>query len=233
MIFEIISLFPEIFSGFLKSTLIAKAIERKIIEVNILNPRDFTKDKHRVVDDRPFGGGPGMVLKAEPIYQAIKKAAPERIRSNKLIKKSTSRIIILSPQGKTFNQEIAKRLVKYEKLVLVCGHYEGIDERIMNFVDEEISIGDFVLMGGELPAMVVVEAVSRLIKGVIKEASSVENDSFSSGLLDYPHYTRPRSWRGFDVPDVLLSGNHKRIKEWRKEKSLEVTKKKRPDLFKK
>lgn len=231
MIFDILTLFPEMFEGFIGTSLIARAVKRGIIDIRIHNLRDFTTDKHRTVDDKPFAGGPGMVIKAEPVYKALKKILPERISGNKFVRKKTSRIIYLSPQGRVFNQEIAKELVRYRRLFFICGHYEGVDERIFDFIDEEISIGDYVLTGGELPAMVVVDAVSRLIKGVVKEEKSVEMDSFYNGLLDCPHYTRPRVWRGRKVPAVLLSGNHKKIEEWRKQKSLEATKKKRPDLL--
>ncbi len=231
MIFEILTLFPEMYEGFLKTSIIAKAIKNGIIRINIHNLRDFAKDRHRTVDDKSFGPGPGMVLKAEPIYKALKKIIPERISANKLLPKKTSGIIYLSPQGRVFNQKTAKELSKYRQLIFICGHYEGVDERIFRFIDEEISIGDYVLTGGELPSMVVVDAVSRLVKGVVKKEESVECDSFYNGLLDYPHYTRPRIWRGGKVPEVLLSGNHKKIDEWRKKKALDVTEKKRPDIL--
>jgi len=218
---DIITLFPEMFDCVMKKSILGRAIENGLIKMRYFNPREFTKDKYRTVDGQPFGGGCGMVLKPEPVYSAIKKASGGRKRHT----------IFLSPQGKAFNQAKAVKLAKKKHLILLCGHYEGIDERIMKYVDEEISIGDYVLTGGEIAAMVVADAVARNIPGVVK-AESVEKDSFTDGLLDYPCYTRPRKFRGMGVPEVLLSGNHEKIKEWRLRKSYENTRLKRPDLYK-
>lgn len=243
------TLFPDYFEGFLSDGVVARAIERGKINVNVINLRDFALDRHRITDERPFGGGPGMVMKAEPIYLALKERLPERFKRVVSSKKTParasrrsapvahamsgrSRVILLSPQGQRFDHACARRLASYEKIFLICGRYEGVDERIMDFVDEEISMGDFVMTGGEIPAMAVADAVSRLSGGVVKESASVENDSFYSGLLDCPHYTRPRVWRGRKVPVAILSGDHGKIKEWRREKAFEATHKKRPDLLK-
>lgn len=219
MRFEVISLFPEIVDYALSFSIIYRARKKGIIEIGFVNPRQFTTDKHKTVDDKPYGGGKGMVLMAEYVWQAICS-----------VKTPQSHIVLLTPKGKVFNQEIAKRYSTLRHLILICGHYEGIDERITNFVDEEISIGDFVLSGGELACACVIDAVSRLVKGVIKDGSA-EDESFSQFLLEYPQYTRPRVWRGFKVPDVLLSGNHDKIKRWREEKAIEITKQRRPDLY--
>jgi tRNA (guanine37-N1)-methyltransferase len=209
-------------------SLIKKAIDKKIIDINIVDIRSFTKDKWKKVDDRPFGGGSGMLIKPQPIYDALIK-----IGIKKHLKTSERPYIIyMSPQGKPLNNKIIKKLIKLKRLAIICGHYEGIDERIMEFVDSEISIGDYVLTGGEIPAMVLVDSVARMIPGVIKEKSSVVNDSFFNGYLDYPHYTRPDNFRGKKVPTILLSGDHKKIEQWRKEQSYIATKKKRPDLLK-
>jgi len=242
MIFNIITIFPDFFDGFLKNGVIARALTKNNgIKINVINLRDFAEGPHRITDDRPFGGGPGMVMMPEPIYQALKSALPERFGRRKNLscgtKRRTShdaRVILLSPQGTRFNHDEAKRLARYKHLVFICGRYEGVDERIMDFVDEELSIGDFVISGGEPAAMVVIDAIARLIDDgkVVKERSSVENDSFYSGpFLDCPHYTRPAVWRSRKVPSVLLSGNHKKIEDWRKKQAILNTRKKRPDLF--
>lgn len=226
MRFEIITIFPEFFENIFSYSIIKRAIEKKIIEINVYNLRDFTTDKHKTVDDRPFGGGAGMVFKPEPIFKAVE-----------FIKDKTGKdlkVILLSPQGKLFNQEKAKELAKEENIVLICGHYEGVDERVAKYLaDEEISIGDYVLTGGEIPALVIIDCVSRLLPKVLGKEISLEEESFSRNLLEYPHYTRPRKFRNFSVPEVLLSGNHKMIKEWRIKESLRNTYLKRPDLLKK
>jgi tRNA (guanine37-N1)-methyltransferase len=225
---DIITLFPQMFAGPLSESLIGKARERGLVDLRIVNLRDFSADeKHKTVDDRPYGGGAGMVIQAEPVYQALKSVGAATKRKSK----TRPYVIYLSPQGKKLTQQLAGDLVKRPRLVLLCGHYEGIDERVMDFVDVEVSVGDVVLTGGELPAMVVADAVIRLIPGVVKEAESIAQDSFQAGLLDYPHYTRPAKWRGRTVPDVLLSGNHKNIREWRMKRAREVTLRKRPDLL--
>ena len=218
--FDVLTLFPNMFDGFLSESIIKRAIEDKKIKVGITNFRDYSDKKNNQVDDTPYGGGSGMVLMCDPIVKAIEEK-----------KKKNTKVILMSPQGTKFDQKKAIELSKESHLIFVCGHYEGFDERIKNFVDEEISIGDYVLTGGELPAMILIDSISRLVPGVIDEGS-YENDSFMDDLLDYPTYTKPREYRGMKVPDVLLSGDHKKIDEWRKEKQKEVTKEKRPDLIK-
>jgi tRNA (guanine37-N1)-methyltransferase len=224
---DIITLFPGMFAGPFNDSIVKIAKEKKLVKIKIHNLRKWAKDKHKTVDDRPYGGGKGMVLMIAPIFEALKAIAPKA-------KAQKTKTILLTPQGKTFTQEKAKEFAKLDQLVLIAGHYEGFDERIReNIIDEEISIGDYVLTGGEIPAMTVNDAVVRLIPGVLdKEAK--ENESFSKkGLLDYPQYTRPSDYKGWEVPEVLLSGNHAEIEKWRKEKSVEKTKKSRPDLIKK
>ena len=220
MKFDVLTLFPDMFKS-LEESVIGKAIEKKLIEINLINIRDFSKDKHKKVDDTPYGGGAGMVMKPDVVYDAYLSVKDEK-----------AKVIYLTPQGNVLNQEKVKQLSKNEHLILLCGHYEGIDQRVLDeIVDEEISIGDYVLTGGELPAMVLIDSVSRYIKGVLSEDSTKE-ESFSNNLLEYPQYTRPEEFRGRKVPDVLISGHHENIKKWRAEKALEVTKNKRPDLLK-
>ena len=221
MKFDILTLFPEMFEA-LDESIIGRAKEKSLIEINLINIRDFSKDKHKKVDDTPYGGGAGMVMMPDVVYDAY----------SSIKDRENAKVIYLSPQGKTLNQEKVKELSKENHLILLCGHYEGIDQRVLDeIVDEEISIGDYVLTGGELPAMVLVDSVSRYVEGVLK-AESIEEESFSSNLLEYPQYTRPEEFRGKKVPDVLISGHHENIKKWRDEKSLEITKIKRPDLLK-
>lgn len=216
---SILTLFPDMFIGFLETSIIKKAILKEHVEINVVDMRSFTQDKHNRVDDYPFGGGAGLVLMCQPVVDAI-----ESVRTQ------DSKVILLSPQGPSFNQGMAYDLSKEEELVLVCGHYEGFDERIRDYVDVELSIGDFVLTGGEIAAMAVSDAVVRLVDGVITKESH-EDDSFSDGLLEYPHYTRPRNFKGQEVPEVLLSGHHENIRKYRLEKSLEKTLRIRPDLL--
>ena len=218
---DILTLFPEMFDGFKNESIIKRAIDSKKVEINTCNFRDFAKNKHKKVDDTPYGGGAGMVLMCQPIYDAV-----ESLKTDK------SKVIMLSPQGKPYTQKKAYELSKEEHLIFICGHYEGFDERISSLCDEEISIGDYVLTGGELPSMVITDSVVRLLPGVIEEESH-EIDSFNENLLDYPTYTKPRNYKGMKVPEVLLSGDHKKIDEWRKEQRLLVTKEKRPDLLRK
>ncbi len=221
MRFDILTLFPEVINAYIKESIIKRAILKGLIQVNVVNIRDYTLLKNGQVDDTPYGGGSGMVLMCEPVVRAI-----EAVKSDDAL------VYLLTPQGKVFNHGLAEDLVnKTKHLILVCGHYEGFDERILNFVDGEISIGDFVLTGGELPALVILDTISRFIPEVIKEDSFV-NDSFKDGLLDYPLYTKPRDFRGLLVPEVLLSGDHKKIKEYRDNEKIRVTKEKRPDLLK-
>ena len=219
MKFDILTLFPEMFEP-LKYSIINRAVNEKLIDINLINIRDFSKDKHKKVDDTPYGGGAGMVMKADVVYDAYKS-----------VESTNSKVIYLSPQGKTLNQEKVKELAKEKHLVLLCGHYEGIDQRVLDeIVDEEISIGDYVLTGGEIPAMVLVDSVSRYVEGVLSDESTIE-ESFSNGKLEYPQYTRPEIFLDKEVPEVLKSGNHQRIEEWRKNKSLLNTYKKRPELL--
>lgn len=224
---EILSLFPGMFAGPFSESLIAKARQKNLVDIRIHDLRDFSQDKHRKVDDKPFGGGAGMLIKIEPIYNALKKLG--RVLSRK---KSKPWVVYLSPQGRKLDQAAALELVRKKHLILICGHYEGIDERAARWIDEEISIGDFVLTGGEIPAMALTDAVCRMVPGVVKERASIENDSFYSGRLDCSHYTRPVEFKGMKVPPVLLGGNHKEIEEWRRRSSEENTQAKRPDLRK-
>ncbi len=217
---DILTLFPKMFNGFKSESIIKRAIDDKKVEVNTVNFRDFATNKHKKVDDTPYGGGSGMVLMCQPIFDAVDS-----------IKTEKSKVILLSPQGEKYSQKKAYELSKEEHLIFICGHYEGFDERIKNICDEEISIGDYVLTGGELPAMVVCDSVIRLIDGVIDSESS-KNESFNDNLLDYPTYTKPRNYKGMQVPEVLLSGNHEKINKWRNEKRLLITNEKRPDLLK-
>jgi tRNA (guanine37-N1)-methyltransferase len=219
---DILTLFPEMFKGPFDASILRRAQDKLLVEINIHNLRDWAKDKHKTVDDRPFGGGKGMVLMIEPIFDALEK-----------LKTKNSRIVLLSPQGEKFNQKKANKLSKLKHLILIAGHYEGFDERIReHLTDEEISIGDYVLTGGELPAMVIVDTVVRLLPGVL-EKEAKENESFSpTTRLDYPTYTRPADFKGWKVPEVLISGNHAEIEKWRKKQALKKTKEKRPDLLK-
>jgi len=219
MKFEILTLFPEMFEP-LKYSIIKRASNENLININLVNIRDFSKDKHKKVDDTPYGGGAGMVIRADVVYDAYKS-----------VKKGNSKVIFLSPQGKKLNQKKVEELAKQESLILLCGHYEGIDQRVLDeIVDEEISIGDYVLTGGEIPAMVLIDSVSRYVEGVLNNESTKE-ESFSNGLLEYSQYTRPEVFLGKEVPEVLKSGNHQKIEEWRKNNSLINTLKKRPDLL--
>lgn len=225
---DIITLFPGMFEGPLTQSLLGRARERGLVDVRIHNLRDFSLDaRHRTVDDRPYGGGAGMVLQAEPIYRALKRI---RTSAGKEWGRQKPHVIYLSPQGRVLDQAAAQALAERPWLVFLCGHYEGVDDRILRWVDEEISIGDYVLTGGELPAMVLADTVIRLIPGVVKEIESIRKDSFQKGLLDYPHYTRPALWRGRRVPAVLLSGDHGEIQAWRTHQALAATSRKRPDL---
>lgn len=217
---DILTLFPEMFSS-LKHSIIGRAIDSGLISVNSINIRDFSEDKHNRVDDYPYGGGPGMVMQPGPVYRAIES-----------IKQQKSRIIYLSPKGKVLNQDLAEELSKEKHLVLLCGHYEGIDNRIIeNYITDEVSIGDYVLTGGEIASMVLIDAVARLIPGVLGKNESYMDESHCNGLLEYPQYTRPRSFNGLEVPDVLLSGNHQNIERWRKYQSLKTTYLNRRDLI--
>lgn len=224
---DVVTLFPAMFEGPFSQSIIDRARKAGLIDIRIHSLREWsTEPRHQKVDDRPFGGGAGMLIQAEPLYRAIKDLGG--------LKKSKDKpwVVFMSPQGDTFSQKLAGDLSKKKRLILICGHYEGVDERIMAYVDQEISIGDYVLTGGEIPVMVVVDAASRLVPGVVGDPESIVNESFSKNLLDTPHYTRPRVWRGQEVPSVLLSGDHKAIRVWREKMALAATKKKRPKLLK-
>lgn len=217
---DFVTLFPDMFAPVMDASILGRAKEKGLLEWGCVNPRDFSEDKHHKVDDRPFGGGPGMVMMVEPLEKAINS-----------VKKKGSKTIFLSPQGEKFTDSKASQLAKEKHLVLVCGRYEGVDERALDLFDEELSIGDYVLTGGELPAMVVADAVVRKIPGVLKKEDAASSESFVEGLLDFPQYTRPRVWRGREVPEVLFSGDHKRIAEWRHKAARAATRRKRPDLM--
>lgn len=224
MRFDVLTLFPQMIEDYCSVSIISRAQKQDVIKVETTNPRDFTEDKHHRVDDTPYGGGAGMVLMCEPFFKAYED----------IEKQPKSKTIMLTPQGKPFNQEMARDYAQQDQLILFCGHYEGFDERIRTGLDvEEVSLGDFVLTGGELGALCIIDATTRLLEGVLGKIESAHEDSFENGLLEYPHYTRPAEFRGMKVPDVLLSGNHKKIDEWRYEKQLERTRNKRPDLYEK
>ena len=221
--FDIITIFPKVFSAIFDESMIKRAQENKKVAIKIHDLRDYTTDAHRKVDDRPFGGGPGMVMTPQPLFDAVKKIKDRR----------KARVIYMDAAGKPFQQRDAKRLSKLKNLIIICGHYEGIDQRVLlSLVDECICVGDYVLTGGEIPAMVVVDAVTRLLPGVVGKKESLDNESFEENFLDFPQYTRPANFRGMKVPSVLLSGHHKDIEKWRKEESLKRTQKNRPDLLK-
>jgi tRNA (guanine37-N1)-methyltransferase len=222
MRFDLITLFPEFFTSPLGCGLMSKALTKQIASVHITNPRDFTSDRHHKVDDESYGGGVGMVIKPEPIFDAIESlpVLPRR------------QVLLMSPQGRTIDRALFQELQSdYDQLVLICGHYEGIDERVMNIVDREISLGDFVLTCGEIPALTLINGITRLLPGTVGKVESIKADSFEDGLLDYPHYTRPAEFRGWRVPDVLMSGNHEKIAQWRHQQQLDRTQTKRPDLY--
>ena len=218
---DILTLFPNMFSNVLEESIIKRAIEKGLVEINLINFRDYTPLKNGQVDDTPYGGGSGMVLRCEPIFEAIEE-----------LKTAESRVILLTPDGKTYNQKIAESFKNEKHLILICGHYEGFDERIRTLADYEISIGDFILTGGEIPAMILVDSITRLIDGVITRGS-LESESFNGNLLDYPTYTKPRVYRGLEVPEVLTNGDHAKIAEWRKTEQIKKTEERRPDLLKK
>ncbi|HHT37252.1 MAG: tRNA (guanosine(37)-N1)-methyltransferase TrmD [Candidatus Wallacebacter cryptica] len=221
---DVLTLFPNMFTEVMGTSIIGRAQARDLVEINLWNIRDFALDKHRVVDDTPYGGGAGMVMKPDVLAACI-----EHVKSE-----TSGRVIYLAPQGSVFNQALAERLAKEANLIFLCGHYEGIDQRIRDhWIDEEISIGDYVLTGGELPAMVVIDAVVRLIPGVLGDDNSAQEESFADGLLEYPHYTRPADFGGLKVPNVLLSGNHELIRRWRLKEALRITMQRRPDLIEK
>ena len=221
MIIDILTLFPEFFDNLYNYSIIGRAIDNNRVEINCTNIRDFSKDKHKKVDDYPFGGGPGMVMMPGPIYDSINHVRTE-----------DSKVIYLSPQGKALNQDIVNSLSKEKHLILLCGHYEGIDNRIIdNYVDMEISIGDYVLTGGEIPALVLIDCITRILPDVLSREESFMDESHYNGLLEYPQYTRPREFNGYTVPEILLSGDHEKIADWKRKQSVRVTLEKRPDLM--
>jgi tRNA (guanine37-N1)-methyltransferase len=223
MEFDVFTLLPEVFFPYLNSSILDRARQRKLIEVRVHNIRDWAATKHHVTDDKPYGGGGGMVMKVEPVFAAVESV---------LGADTAIPVILLTPQGRVFNQKIAQELVQQPRLALICGRYEGVDERIReHLVTDEISIGDYVLTGGELPALILIDAISRLISGVLGDPDGAMDDSHSASLLEYPHFTRPPEFRGWGVPEVLLSGDHAKIEKWRREKSLRRTLKRRPDLL--
>lgn len=225
---DVLTLFPSMFNGPLTESLLGKARSRGLIDIRIHSLRQWSDDRrHAKVDDRPFGGGAGMVIRPEPVYRALKSfGRMNRTRSNR------PWVVYLTPKGERLTQSVAQDLTKRKHLVLLCGHYEGIDERVMEWVDQDVSIGDVVLTGGEIPALAVIDAVARLVPGVVGDPVSVQDESFSNGLLEYPHYTRPAVWKGRKAPAVLLSGHHKNISDWRKDEAVALTRKRRPDMLK-
>jgi tRNA (guanine37-N1)-methyltransferase len=221
---DILTLFPEVFRGPFEASIIGRAVQAGLVEIFVHNIRDYTEDRHKVVDDYSYGGGPGMVMKPEPLFQAVESVAAQALHKG--------RVVLLTPQGRLLSQEVAEELSGEERLLLICGHYEGVDERVReHLVDDEISIGDYVLSGGEFPALVVVDAVVRRLPGVLGSESSLEEESHAQGLLEYPQYTRPAEFRGWRVPEMLLSGHHAEIARWRRQQSLLRTAHRRPDLL--
>lgn len=242
MIIDILTIFPEMFKGPFEESILKRAQNKGLVEINIHDLRKWAKDKRRTVDDRPYGGGVGMVMMVEPIFEALQVLNVKYQMSNVKSKSQNCKTILLSPRGKVWNQKMAQDYSKLDHLILICGHYEGVDERVRNFVDEEISIGDYVLTGGEIPALVLVDSIVRLIPGVLEKPDAIQFESFSSlspntkhptPILEYPQYTRPENFRGLKVPKILLSGNHAEIEKWRQKQALKITKKLRPDLLKK
>jgi len=222
---DILTLFPGMFKGIFNESIIKRARAAKKLKINIHNLRDWSRDKHKKADDKPYGGGCGMVMSAQPVFEAVKE-----LRSQ--VKSQKSKVILLSPQGKKLDQKLAQKLSKNKHIILICGHYEGVDWRVRQvLINEEISIGDYILTGGEIPAMVLVDTVARLIPGVLGHKDSNKEESFSAGLLEYPQYTRPAVYKGFKVPQVLLSGNHNKIRQWRTKQAKKITLQKRPDLI--
>ena len=231
MQFEVFTLLPEIFPPYLQSSILQRARQRGLIDVRIHNIRDYTHDRHHTTDDTPYGGGGGMVMKPEPVFEAVEAVLGT---ANAHAQPMPVPIVLLTPQGRVFTQRVAEELVGHERIALLCGRYEGVDERIReHLVTDEISIGDYVLTGGELPALLVIDAVSRLIPGVLGDPTGAQDDSHSMGLLEYPHYTKPAEFRGWKVPEVLLSGDHGKIERWRREQALTRTFRKRPDMLEK
>ncbi len=252
MKFDILTLFPEFFASPLSQTIMGRAIKRGLLKVGVHNIRDYATDKHNTVDDSPYGGGAGMVMKVEPLVRALEAvkagatgtagaigvegaagAVKETDEEGSGEVSDKTCVILTTPQGEPFNQQTSAELVAFDRLIIICGRYEGMDERVLNFVDREVSVGDYILTGGELPALTIMDSVARHVPGVLGSEQSVVDESFSNGLLEYPQYTRPNNFRGMAVPEVLLSGNHAEIERWRREESIKRTAKRRPDLTKK
>jgi tRNA (guanine37-N1)-methyltransferase len=229
---DVFTLLPEVFPPYLESSILQRARQRELIDVRVHNIRDYTHDKHHTTDDVPYGGGGGMVMKAEPVFEAVESVLGSRPPRSQRPRRPDTPIILLTPQGRVFNQRIAQELAAHEKIALICGRYEGVDERIRaHLVTDEISIGDYVLTGGELPALILIDAIARHIPDVLGDPDGATDDSHASGLLEYPHYTRPPEFRSWTVPEILLSGDHARINQWRREQSLKRTLDRRPDLL--
>lgn len=234
MRFEVFTLLPEVFPSYLETSILKRARERGLLDIGIHNIRDYTHDKHHTTDDTPYGGGGGMVMKPEPVFEAVESVLGLAAPHSPPQPDSNIPIILLTPQGRVFNQSIAQELSAHPRIALLCGRYEGVDERIReNLVTDEISIGDYVLTGGELPALILIDAVARLLSGVLGDPTGAEDDSHAMGLLEYPHYTKPAEFRGWKVPDILTSGDHGKIDKWRREQALERTFRKRPDMLEK
>lgn len=219
---DILTLFPKMFENILGESMMKIARKKGVAKIDIHNLRDWTFDSHKTADDKPFGGGPGMVMKIEPVYLAIKEIVPDRAKA---------RVILMTPQGRRYNQSIAKELSKDKRLLIICGHYEGVDERVRELADDEISIGDYILTCGEIPAMVLIDSIVRLLPGALGKKESLNCESFEGGLLEYPQYTRPAEYEGMRVPEILLNGDHKKIDAWRKKQAVERTRQRRPDLL--
>jgi len=229
MQFDIFTILPEVFPPYLESSILQRARQRGLIDVRVHNIRDYTHDKHHTTDDTPYGGGGGMVMKPEPVFEAVESVLGTSPTRDRIVP-----VILLTPQGRVFNQRVAEELSRYERIALLCGRYEGVDERIrQHLVTDEVSVGDYVLTGGELPALVIIDALSRLIPGVLGDPEGAQDDSHSMGLLEYSHYTRPPEFRGWSVPEILLSGDHGKIERWRREQALLRTLNKRPDMLEK
>ncbi len=234
---SIVTLFPKMISGFFEESIVKRAIEKKLVEIEIINLRDFAIDDYGTVDDRPYGGGAGMVLRIEPLYNAVQfaKSKFQIPRSKQIPNSKTQKIILTSAKGKQFKQKKAKEFSKLGHLIIIAGHYEGVDERVLNYIDEEVSLGDFIMTGGEITAVAIADAITRLLPGVLKKEEATIQESFNingENLLEYPQYTRPEEFQGLKVPKILLGGNHKEIEKWRFEMAKKETKNKRPDLFK-
>lgn len=234
MQFDVFTLLPEVFPSYLETSILKRAREKGLIQVAVHNIRDYANSKHHVTDDMPYGGGGGMVMKPEPVFEAVESVMGINTPQTPPAPDSAAPIILLTPQGRVFNQTVAKELSQYPRIALICGRYEGVDERIReHLVTDEISIGDYVLTGGELPALILIDAVARLLPGVLGDPTGAEDDSHAMGLLEYPHYTRPPEFRGWRAPDVLLSGDHAKIDKWRRQQALQRTYEKRPDMLSK